>query len=163
MILFQIALRQIYECCVTWVEEPQFCLVDKAVSCEYVVTRPDSTKPLQLWGTEENYFRTGVLLAHTWDEAKRKGVLISEEADVKPIHFHDEVTLNGLLSYKVEVDYDEGIGDHYATKVFTVLAYDDHQAESLVWDSYKPAISKVLAVRVMGEGKPLSPCILSIA
>lgn len=160
LILFQIILREIYECCIQWVEDPQFCLEERPTDKTYHATRPIQAKPIRLWRVEVDYCTIGVLLARDFKEAQEKALRISADADVVPAHDFEDIPINGLLSFSVEVVFEDQ--KVCPNQVLTVLAYDADQAECLALESLspQPSLSPIVQVFALDEGKPLTPCVL---
>lgn len=160
LILFQITLREIYECCIYWVEDPEFCLEGEPTDRTYHVTRPVQAKPIQLWRAEVDHYTIGVFLARDFKEAQEKALMISADANVEPVHNSGDVSINGLLSFSVEVTFEDQ--EVCPNQVLTVLAYDADQAECLALESLSSqlSLSPIVQVLALDEGKPLTPCIL---
>ncbi|MFA4995685.1 MAG: hypothetical protein WC536_00920 [Patescibacteria group bacterium] len=159
--LFQTALREICECSVFWISDPEFCLDKERTDKTYVVTRPLHTKPISLWVASENFFNTqGLILARDSEEARVKAGNISPDLGIKPVFDFSDCSINGLLFFEVKVIFEDQ--KICPSQTLEVLAHDSDQAEYLAEESVSAwlSLSPIKQIIVPREGKPLLPGVL---
>jgi len=95
LILFQIILRQIYECGTIWNDDLEACLTDRPTEKTYIVTRPIHAKPIRVWEiSDEDCCQTvGYAIARDSKEAQNNvpGKFLDGGLGIKPIIFYIDI------------------------------------------------------------------------